>query len=49
MHLVPLAAGQTLSSLAALYDTTAQELGALNGLADLLDVEPGTLLALPLP
>jgi len=47
VHLVALAAGQTLSALAALYDVTVQEVGMLNGLSDLLDVEPGTLIALP--
>lgn len=47
VHLVPLAAGQTLSALAALFGVTAQELGVLNGLSDLLDVEPGTMIAVP--
>ncbi len=46
-HLVALGAGQTLSALAALYGTTAQVLGELNGLSDLLDVEPGQLLMIP--
>lgn len=48
VQLVQLAAGQTISSLAAQYGTTAQAIGDANNLADLMDVPAGTSLMVPL-
>ena len=47
VQLVQLGAGQTLSSLAALFGTTAQAIGEMNGLSDLMDVAAGTMLVVP--
>jgi len=47
VQLVQLAAGQTVSSLAASYGTTAQAIGAANNLSDLMDVPAGTTLMIP--
>ena len=47
VQLVQLAAGQTVSSLAAQYGTTAQAIGAANNLSDLMDVPAGTSLVVP--
>ncbi len=47
VKLVQLAAGQTVSSLAAANGTTAQAIGEANGLDDLMDVPAGTTLVVP--